>query len=116
MPLHRRLSLAVAGLLAMFASTSAQAIGGNSGFFQITGVWTTGNNEIFIFGAGIANPDGCGSSGYIALDPANPANDKFLSVILTAKATGKPINFWMIGCIATSNNPSVPLGVIAQLP
>ena len=112
----RRISAIAAGVLLALTPTSALAIGGNSGSFYITGIWITGNNEVFIFGSGIANPDGCGSASYIALDPSNAANDKFLSTLLTAKSTGKPVNFWMIGCIATSNAPSVALGVIVQMP
>ncbi len=103
-----------AGLLLMSLPTSAWAIGGNSGWFAPTGVWAGDNGEVIILGNGILNPDSCATSGYIVIPATMPGKDTFLSIALTAKATGKRLNFWMVGCVTSLLGQTTPYGAIIE--
>lgn len=110
-----RLSLHVGGLLLAFFPTPARAVGGNSGFFSVGQVWAASTGETYVYGSGILNPDSCVTTSFIVIAANNTNKDTFVSVLLTAKATGRRVNFWMIGCVSTSLSSSAPLAAIIEM-
>jgi hypothetical protein len=61
-----------------------------------------------------ANPMGCEKSDYIALSPTHLARDQILSLILSAYAMNKKVNFWITGCYE-SYGTSFPIGITASV-
>lgn len=54
------------------------------------------------------NPDGCASNAVVALAPDLPNQQFYLSLAMTALASGKPVSVWIDGCTSSPWFPTVP--------
>ena len=81
----------------------ADATGGASGTQQITQINTDSYNgfiEIFCVSAW-GNPDGCSNASTVVVPLSNPNYRDMLASALMASATGKNVQFWVVGCAST---------------
>ena len=84
---------------------------GDSGARSIQSVHIegTGFANVASSGTAFANPDGCGASTNVILQASDSQYNQNLATILTAAATGKQVEFWLVGCTNTPWGATMPV-------
>jgi hypothetical protein len=99
---------AVLALAALIATLPGQAFAGGLAGTVPIGDITIEGGKIIITNASFLNPDSCSATGYIVVAADDPDRDRWLSLVLTAKAMERPVLFWVSGCTASPWSASAP--------
>jgi len=90
------------GLLVMLMSSGVLAGGWATSdksakitYINVEGGWV----RVFFQANDKADPDSCGKTGVVTFTDDNSNRDKQYATLLTAFATGKPVQFWVNGCL-----------------
>lgn len=81
---------------ALLCSGNALAAG-STGNISVSSI-SVENGHLYIQVASFDNPDNCGFSTLLVVPSDTPKQDHFLSIALTALASGKAISAWVSGC------------------
>lgn len=108
LPFSFGISIFLSFLVAFFSIQNAFAAG-DAGNVKISNVHIEAQYDAFIWVTpSVANPDGCGNVTVVAVNDQDPLYSQKMSVILTAFAAGKTVDFWLIGCVGTPWGYTVP--------
>ena len=89
---------------------------GDSGERTISSIKVEANDFIAIkANADWDNPDQCGRSHMVYLSPEEALYKDKLSLIIAAQMSGKPMSFWLTGCVDTPWGFSIPRVYSANL-
>lgn len=102
--MRKLLCLALALLLPAGSSMAA----GGGGTVTISRITIMGGS-VYVFAAGIGNPDGCTSTAHFTIPAENPGRDQMLSMLLAAKVGRTPVTLWFDGCAYSPWATSAPL-------
>lgn len=103
MEINQKMRIALACFGAIM-STSAQANGNAVVDGYISSIHLENGDAYVSFISAVGNPDNCGSAGAVVLPAGISSHDSYISLLMTAMATGKRVSAWVDGC-----NPS-PFG------
>lgn len=105
LPLRLLLILAVA---AFAASSQLQAAGLAVSSAKVTNIHLEGGQPYIFFDKAIGNPDGCQNNSRVVLSSDLTNREFYLSVAMTALATGKSVTAYVNGCVASHWGTTVP--------
>ena len=94
--------------VSVVGSSSVQAIGVGVTQAKLKSIHLEYGTPYLTFDQPIGNPDGCASNAVVALAPDLQNQQFYLSLAMTALASGKPVSAWIDGCTSSPWFPTVP--------
>ena len=74
---------------------------GSSGTTTITAFNVDNSDQLIAITGSWANPDSCGTSAFAVIQMSNTSYKDMLAATMMASASGKNVNLWFNGCMAT---------------
>lgn len=106
---HRRPSVFFLVTLTLMTQFCGSAMAAGPGGTLSLNTVDVENGAVYLDAPGMLNPDSCLSSAHAVIPDANTQQKEFLSVALTAMASGKHVILWLSGCSATPWSTSEPV-------